>query len=92
MTKNIIVSGDSFTAHLVEPNIAWPQHLDSKYNIINCSEMASGNSLISRNTIHRILTTKDIDAVIIGWSDPNRFELFFNEEENLDYAKIKKSF
>jgi len=92
MKKNIIVSGDSFTAHLVEPNIAWPQHLDPEHNVINCSEMASGNALISRNAIHKILTTKNVDAVIIGWSDPNRFELFFNEEENLDYAKIKNHF
>ena len=76
MKKNIIVSGDSFTAHLVEPNIAWPQHLDPEHNVINCSEMASGNALISRNAIHKILTTKNVDAVIIGWSDPNRFELF----------------
>ena len=75
MKKNIIVSGDSFTAHLVEPNIAWPQHLDPKHNIINCSEMASGNALISRNTIHKILTTKNVDAVIIGKQECLSFQL-----------------
>ena len=86
--KYLIISGCSFTGHKVEPNIAWPNHLDNNYEIIDCSEMASGNALISRNLISNIPHYLDKDPTVIAmWSNPNRFELFYNKESN-NYNKI----
>jgi hypothetical protein len=86
--KYLIISGCSFTGHKVEPNIAWPNHLDSEYEIIDCSEMASGNALISRNLIANIPHYLDKDpTVVVMWSNPNRFELFYNQESS-NYNKI----
>ena len=38
MNKYLITSGCSFTAHAVEPNIAWPNHI-TDWQVINCAEM-----------------------------------------------------
>ena len=87
MTKYLITSGCSFTAHSVEPTIAWPYHMKD-WQVINCAEMASGNSLISRNLIATIPHYIDENpTVAVMWSNPNRFELFYNTESN-NYDKI----
>ena len=86
--KYIITSGCSFTAHCVEPNIAWPNHLGKSYEVVNCSEMASGNALISRNVIATIPNYLDKQpTIIVMWTNPNRFELFFNQDSP-NYQKI----
>ena len=87
MSKYLVTSGCSFTAHSVEPTIAWPYHMPN-WQVVNCAEMASGNSLISRNliaTIPHYIDKKPTVAVM--WSNPNRFELFYNTESN-NYDKI----
>jgi len=86
----IVTGGDSFAGHCIEPNIAWPHHIKN-HEVIFGAEMASGNQLIARNVVHKIITNKDVDCVIIGWSDPNRFEFFFNDEES-PYLEIKEHF
>ena len=79
MKKYLITSGCSFTAHSVEPTIAWPYHM-SDWQVINCAEMASGNALISRNLISTIPHYVDKKpTVAVMWSNPNRFELSFLE-------------
>ena len=89
MNGYLITSGCSFTAHCVEPNIAWPNHL-ADWQVINCAEMASGNSLISRNLIATIPHYLDKNpTVAVMWSNPNRFEIFYNTESN-SYDKIYK--
>ena len=78
MNRYLITSGCSFTAHAVEPNIAWPNHIQD-WQVINCAEMASGNSLVSRNLIATIPHYVDKNpTVAVMWSNPNRFELFYN--------------
>ena len=85
--KYLITSGCSFTAHAVESNIAWPNHIKD-WQVINCAEMASSNALISRNLIANIPHYLDKDpTVAVMWSNPNRFELFYNREAN-NYDKI----
>ena len=41
--QHSVTSCCSFTAHSLNPNIAWPTVTD--WQVINCAEMASGNSL-----------------------------------------------
>ena len=83
----VIAGGDSFTAHLIEPNIAWPNHIkDSIAERHIVAEMASDNQLIARNVIAG-LQKYPATHVIIGWSDPNRFSLYVNQEHPL-YNKI----
>ena len=68
MSKYLVTSGCSFTAHSVEPNIAWPNHI-TDWQVINCAEMASGNSLISRNLIATIPHYVDKNpTVAVMWS------------------------
>jgi len=87
MNRYLITSGCSFTAHLVEPNVAWPNHIKD-WQVINCAEMSSGNGLISRNLIATMPHYIDKNpTVAVMWSNPNRFELFYNTESN-NYDKI----
>ena len=79
----VLTGGDSFTAHIMEDNIAWPNHINKakdpwkECKVINVSEMASDNVLIARNVVKGLQKHQDdITHVIIGWSDPNRFSLY----------------
>jgi len=83
----LLAGGDSFTAHLMESNVAWPNHIkkwiaDTKV----VAEMASDNELIARNLIKGIEKYKPTH-VAVGWSDPNRFSLYVNQEHPL-YLEI----
>ena len=86
----LLTGGDSFTAHIMEDNIAWPHHINKardpwkECKVINVSEMASDNVLIARNVVKGLQKhQEDITHVAIGWSDPNRFSLYVNQEHPL---------
>ena len=79
----LLAGGDSFTAHLIEPNIAWPNHVKVWFaETTSVAEMASDNELIARKVIKGI-ADKEPSHVAIGWSDPNRFSLYINQEHPL---------
>ena len=89
---HILAAGDSFTALgasskpiLKEPQehvkAAWPNYIVDKHKVSMCAEMAAGNELISRNVVDHIYRFPP-DAVIIGWSDPNRFETFIDSKDD----------
>jgi hypothetical protein len=83
----VVAGGDSFTAHLQEPNLAWPNHIkDWIASVRTVAEMASDNELIARNVI-KGLEDNDATHCIVGWSDPNRFSLYVNQEHPL-YLEI----
>lgn len=92
MTNLVVAGGDSFTAHLMKSNIAWPNHIKewvAETHIV--AEMASDNELIARNIIAG-LQKVGATHVIVGWSDPNRFSLYVNQEHPLYmdiYNKMK---
>ena len=95
----VLTGGDSFTAHIMEDNVAWPNHINKakdpwkECKVINVSEMASDNVLIARNVIKGLEKhQEDVTHVIIGWSDPNRFSLYVNQEHPLymDIYEIMK--
>jgi len=76
----IITGGCSFTAHLSEESLSWANQLAEMpdYYVINTAQMASGNSLISRNVLQALSKNyQDNPKVIVMWSNPNRFELFY---------------
>ena len=80
---HVLAGGDSFSAltdHEGAPNTAWPFYLEG-HEVTRCAEMAAGNSLITRNVVNDIHRVSP-DAVVIGWSDPNRFELFFHKDDD----------
>mgnify|MGYP001159587598 FL=1 len=86
----VLTGGDSFTAHIMKGNVAWPNHIKTgslngiDTRVINVSEMASDNVLIARNVIKGLEKWgDDISHVIVGWSDPNRFSLYVNQEHPL---------
>ena len=79
----VVAGGDSFTAHLMEPNVAWPNHIkDWIASVRIVAEMASDNELIARNVI-KGLEDNEATHCIVGWSDPNRFSLYVNQEHPL---------
>lgn len=83
----ILTGGCSFSAHLIEENLAWPYHLQQKgFDVFNSAEMASGNQIIS-DRICWALSQKAYDRCVVMWSNPYRFELFLNKE-NENYDKI----
>lgn len=96
----VLTGGDSFTAHIMENNIAWPNHINKgrdpnkECKVINVSEMASDNVLIARNIVKGLQKHQDdISHVIVGWSDPNRFSLYVNQEHPLymDIYEVMKN-
>jgi len=83
----LLAGGDSFTAHLTSPNEAWPTHVkDWKASTRIVAEMASDNELIARNVMKGI-EKYEPTHVAVGWSDPNRFSLYVNQEHPL-YMQI----
>lgn len=91
---HVLAGGDSFTFmnwgdadHPMATKAAWPNYVDeresgvSPYQVTVCAEMAAGNELISRNVISAIYK-RSPDAVIVGWSDPNRFETFIDHKDD----------
>ena len=92
MSNILVAGGDSFTAHLMESNLAWPNHIKKWIaETHTVAEMASDNELIARNIIAG-LQKVEATHVIVGWSDPNRFSLYVNTEHPLYmdiYNKMK---
>ena len=69
----LLTGGDSFTAHIMEDNIAWPPHINKardpwkECKVINVSEMASDNVLIARNVVKGLQKhQEDITSLYIG--------------------------
>lgn len=80
---HVLAGGDSFSAMTNEPGApktSWPYYLPG-HKVIRSSEMAAGNSMIARNAINAIYR-RSPDAVVVGWSDPNRFELYFHKDDD----------
>ena len=77
---HVLTGGDSFTAMEPGPKTSWPHYL-LDHEVTKCSEMAAGNSLIARNVVNDIYRLSP-DVVVIGWSDPNRFEMFFDKDDD----------
>lgn len=78
----IITGGCSFTAHEIEENLSWAYQLAELpgYEVVNTATMASGNGLISRNVLSALSEYKNVTPVVmIMWSSPNRFELFYDK-------------
>ena len=90
--NSLLAGGDSFTAHLMESNLAWPNHIKEWIaETHSVAEMASDNELIARNVIAG-LQKFEATHVAVGWSDPNRFSLYVNTEHPLYmdiYNKMK---
>ena len=77
----IITGGCSFTAQIVPEHRSWANYIKElpAYTVVNTAAMASGNALISRNLISALDKHKEQNpTVIVMWSNPNRFELFYN--------------
>ena len=68
----VLTGGDSFTAHIMKGNVAWPNHIKTgslngiDTRVINVSEMASDNVLIARNVIKGLEKWGDDIEVIAG--------------------------
>ena len=77
---HVLAGGDSFSALAPGLKTAWPYYLED-YEVTRCSEMAACNSMIGRNTINAISRLSP-DAVVVGWTDPNRFELYFHKDDD----------
>jgi hypothetical protein len=69
-TRQILVSGCSYTAQAVWPKILYP---DS--NIINLGKPGAGNQYIAASVMNQIYTNKKIDCVFIMWTCINRVDL-----------------
>ena len=86
----LLAGGDSFTAHLTSPNEAWPTHVkDWIASTRIVAEMASDNELIARNVMKGI-EKYEPTHVAVGWSDPNRFSLYVNQEHPLYNADTRQ--
>lgn len=82
----LITGGCSFTAHQEDQHLSWANQLAEMpdYCVINTAEMASGNALISRNILEALEQyKKDKPYVMIMWSSPNRFELFYDSNHSI---------
>lgn len=78
MIKHILAVGDSFTygEELADRNDAWPQLVANALtaNLHNQGEPGTGNTRMVRNIVDKVVSSNELDLVLVGWSSPGRIE------------------
>jgi hypothetical protein len=94
-SRNLILGGCSFTAHMDANNLAWGEQLKDDYeNVINTAEMASGNQIICDRICYELSkpqVTSENTMVAVMWSSPFRKEFLFTSDDP-DWQTIHQSF
>lgn len=90
----ILALGCSFAAgsELVNPrDSAWPNVLGKmlEADVVNESENGGSNEMIFRKAIVETVTNK-YDLVVIGWTEPHRFEVYLNESMVVEHRNRKE--
>ena len=92
--ETLICSGDSYTDNLRPQNeskLSWPNFLATKLNakkLINIGSSGAGNEEIFGRTIDEIHLHKNIDLMVVMWSEFNRFDWQLDLRKEKNYKKL----